>query len=348
MNTTEHALKYMNTAVFSVSEDGNFQLAGPAFRWIELFFSRSRQGEDRFVAKDSSPFFYDFLSEATAFWGDAEEGSLDSGPWIETDDKGGELPFEATAIREDGERLLILRQLGESYRQQLRLLQVGREQLLTNERLEAEVSKRTELIRTREEEVARRLLAASGFRDLETGAHVRRIGLYSEAMGEALGWSRLRIDDIRSAAPMHDVGKIGIPDRILLKPGRLDDAEFEIMKSHTQLGAKILEGTDIEMIEMARNIAWYHHEHWDGAGYPSGLEGEAIPVEARIVSIVDVYDAMVHRRVYKEPIAEHETLHYIRSASGRHFDPDLVEVFLSVIDRVREIKANVSEDDSGF
>ena len=147
---------------------------------------------------------------------------------------------------------------------------------------------------------------------------------------------------------MHDVGKIGIPDSILLKPGRLDQAEFEIMKSHTQLGAKILEGTGIEMIEMARNIALCHHERWDGSGYPRGLAGDATPIEARIVSIVDVYDAMVHKRVYKEPIPEHDTLDYIRSASGRHFDPALVKVFFNIIDRIREIKSAVSEDDPAF
>lgn len=228
------------------------------------------------------------------------------------------------------------------------MLQVGREQQLHNERLEAEVSKRTKLLRAREEEVANRLLAASGYRDLETGAHIKRIGLYSEAMTAALGWSPLRIDDIRVAAAMHDVGKIGIPDRILLKPGSLDRDEFEIMKSHTQLGAKILEGTEIEMIEMARNIAWCHHEKWDGTGYPRGLKGENIPVEARIVSIVDVYDAMVHKRVYKDPIPEPDTLHYIRSASNRHFDPALVDIFFNLIGRIREIRHAVCETDNGL
>lgn len=348
MNTAQQALKHMNVAVFSVSDRWTFILEGASFGWVDLFFLRLKANENIFVLKDNSPFFSEFLSDAKSFWENTNLKPLNSGPWIETDNNETEWPFEATAITEDGKRILILNQLGESYRRQLKMLQTGREQRLHNERLEAEVSKRTKLLRAREEEVANRLLAASGYRDLETGSHVRRIGLYSEAVATALGWSQLSVDDIRVAAPMHDVGKIGIPDRILLKPGRLDGNEFEIMKSHTRLGAQILEGTEIEMIKMARNIAWCHHEKWDGSGYPRSLKGEDIPIEARIVSVVDVFDAMVHKRVYKEPIAEYETLKYIRSASNRHFDPNIVEIFFNIIERVREIKTLVCDKDTGF
>ncbi len=343
MNIAHQVFKHMEVAVFSVSDSLDFQLEGPSFWWIKLFFSQSSNHENAFMLREDSPFFSDFILDARSFWEKSNLRPLKSGPWIETDDNGCEWPFKATAITEDNQRILILNQIGDSYRRQLKLLQIGREQLLYKERLETEVSKRTKLVRVREEEVANRLLAAAGYRDLETGAHIKRIGLYSEAIAKALGWSQLRIDDIRVAAPMHDVGKIGIPDRILLKPGRLDKNEFQYMKSHTQLGGHILEGTDIEMIEMARNIACYHHEKWDGSGYPMGLIGDAIPIEARIVSIVDVYDAMVHKRVYKEPISENDTIKYIRSASNSHFDPTIVETFLSIIEEIREVRNLVCE-----
>jgi response regulator RpfG family c-di-GMP phosphodiesterase len=328
----------MEVAVFSVSDSFTFVLEGPSFWWLKLFFLQPNIHENIFVLKDNSSFFSDFILNAKSFWKKSNLRPFKAGPWIETDNSGCELPFKATVMTEDGQRILILSQIGDSYRRQVKMLQVGREHVLHKERLETEVSKRTKLVRVREEEVANRLLAASGYRDLETGAHIKRIGLYSEAIAKALGWSQLHVDDIRVAAPMHDVGKIGIADRILLKPGRLDKNEFEIMKTHTQLGAKMLEGTEIEMIEMARNIAQYHHEKWDGSGYPEGLIGEDIPIEARIVSIVDVYDAMVHKRIYKEPISEDDTIHYIRSASNSHFDPSIVETFFNNIEEIREIR----------
>ena len=343
MNTVHHALKHMEVAVFSVSDNFTFVLEGPSFGWIKLFFLQPNIHENIFILKDNSPFLSDFILNAKSFWRKSNHKPFKSGAWIETDDSGCELPFKATAMTEEGQRILILNQIGDSYRRKLKMLQFGREQLLYKEHLETEVSKRTKLVRIREEEVANRLLAASGYRDLETGAHIKRIGLYSEAIAKALGWAQSRVDYIRVAAPMHDVGKIGISDSILLKPDRLDKSDFEIMKSHTQLGAQILQGTDIEMIEMALNIALYHHEKWDGSGYPKGLIGEDIPIEARIVSVVDVYDAMVHKRIYKEAISEDETLHYIRSASNTHFDPTIVKTFFSIIKEIREIKNRVCE-----
>ncbi|MEN8135630.1 MAG: HD domain-containing phosphohydrolase [Thermodesulfobacteriota bacterium] len=166
--------------------------------------------------------------------------------------------------------------------------------------LEEKVRERTAEVRNREEEIALRLISAVGHRDEETGEHVKRIGLYSATIATALGWDQAGIDLMRVAAPMHDVGKIGIPDTILLKPGKLLPAEYEIIKEHSSLGGKILSGTNIPLLQMATDIALYHHEKWDGSGYPHGVAGEDIPESARIVALVDVYDALSTDRVYRK------------------------------------------------
>lgn len=203
-----------------------------------------------------------------------------------------------------------------------------------HDRLEEEVRRRTEEIRRRELEVAERLVVASEFRDDDTGHHVRRIGLLASRLGRVLGWAEREVEDLRVAATMHDLGKIGIPDRLLLKPGPLTAEERAEMQRHPELGAGILEGTDVPMLEMAREIALCHHERWDGEGYPRGLEGEAIPEAARIVSVVDVYDALTHERVYRPARSVAETLHVLRTDRARAFDPRIVDAFLEHRDEV--------------
>ncbi|HEY8504465.1 MAG TPA: HD domain-containing phosphohydrolase [Gemmataceae bacterium] len=221
-----------------------------------------------------------------------------------------------------------------------RLRQASREY---QRRLEAEVRQRTAEIRRREEEIAVRLVSASGWRDSETGAHVRRIGQYSATLAAALGWEARAVDDIRLAAAMHDVGKIGIPDSILRKPGRLTDDEFRLMQRHTVIGAELLGGSEIPLLAMARSIARSHHERWDGFGYPDGLEAGEIPPAARIVAIADVYDALVHRRVYKPALPEEEALAVMTAQSGRHFDPHIFEKFLEVLPEFRRIRRELRE-----
>ncbi|WP_200282668.1 HD-GYP domain-containing protein [Rhabdochromatium marinum] len=346
MDIAAQVFAHLEMAVIKVIEPSAFELAGPSFWWLERFFFQTSPSNATLTPLETSPFFDDFLEQSQSVWRSPEQHSLTSGPWIEVDDAGREWPFDAQAIHDHGQRLLLITHLGASYAERVEILQSSRERLLDNERLEAEVSRRTQQLKEREEEVANRLLAAGGYRDQETGAHVKRIGLYSAAMAKALGWPPLRIDDLRVAAPMHDLGKIGIPDRVLLKPGRLDEDEFEIMKTHAELGARILSDTGIPMIEMARHIAWSHHEKWNGMGYPRQLQQDEIPIEARIVSVVDVYDAMIHKRVYKQPIAESETLHFIRTSANTHFDPRIVEAFLDIYDTIKAIKDRVQEHEN--
>ncbi len=207
--------------------------------------------------------------------------------------------------------------------------------------LQQEVHERTQKIRKREEEIAFRLVWASEYRDDDTGEHIKRIGLFSAALAEALGWSQQEIDDIRVSAPMHDVGKIGISDTILLKPGKLTDEEFEKIKTHTTIGGSILGGSGISLLDLAQTIALYHHERWDGTGYPSKLKGEDIPAVARIVSITDVYDALVYDRVYRPAFSEEKAVSIMQEGAGTQFDPTIFECFLDIRDKFRDIRENI-------
>ncbi len=204
--------------------------------------------------------------------------------------------------------------------------------------LAQKVREQTLEIRDSREEIAIRLISASEERDNETGAHVRRIGLYAAEMGMQLGWTQAEVDAIRGAAPMHDIGKIGVPDAILQKPGSLTEEEWKLMRGHTTMGARILKRSKVPFIQMGARIAACHHEKWDGSGYPRGLAGEAIPIEARITAIVDVYDALCHRRYYKEPWDEDRAVEFMRQGRGSHFDPTLFDLFLANLEGMRAIR----------
>ena len=184
-----------------------------------------------------------------------------------------------------------------------------------------------EQLRESQLELIQRLAQAVDTRDTETGEHIQRIGSLSQRLALEIGWSAADSEMLRHASAMHDIGKIGIPDRILLKPGKLDPDEWEVVKAHTTTGAQILADSFNPLVQMAREIAMSHHERWEGAGYPSGLDGEEIPIAARICAVVDVYDALLAKRSYKEAWTSEQTLAEIEHGSGTHFDPQLVEAF---------------------
>lgn len=201
--------------------------------------------------------------------------------------------------------------------------------------LEHLVAERTsEVVMTRHE-VLDRLALAAEFRDDDTKAHTRRVGHNTALVAQAMGLDASAVHDIRRAAPLHDLGKIGIPDSILLKPGKLTNEEFEIIKTHSLVGARILDGTDFPLLEVARQIALAHHERFDGTGYPNGLKGEAIPLVARMTSVVDVFDALVHERCYKPAWPVDQAVEEIASQAGRQFDPDVVHVFVKLAEEER-------------
>jgi putative two-component system response regulator len=195
--------------------------------------------------------------------------------------------------------------------------------------LEEKVREQTRMIRRSQEDVIHRLACASTYRDEETGMHVRRTGLLSEVLAKAAGWSVEEAENIRMAAAMHDVGKMAIPDAILRKPGELTAEEFEIMKTHTTIGARLLAGSDSPLLQMAAEIALNHHERWDGSGYPHGTAGDAIPESARILAIVDVYDGLSHDRAYRAALPEEEVLALMQQGAATHFDPALLALFFS-------------------
>lgn len=187
-------------------------------------------------------------------------------------------------------------------------------------------------------QIVQRLGRAAEYKDNETGKHVIRMSLYAKALAQALGCGAEWIDDLHNAAPMHDVGKIGIPDAVLLKPGSLDEREWDIMRSHPKVGAEIIGDHEFPMLKMAQTIALTHHEKWDGSGYPQGLAGLDIPLESRIVALADVFDALTTVRPYKAAWDVDDALAYMQEQAGRHFDPELIAVFMTLRPQIEAIR----------
>lgn len=196
--------------------------------------------------------------------------------------------------------------------------------------LEETVRARTVEIRQTQQEVLERLALAAEFRDDDTGQHTQRVGASSAFLAQVLGLPSEQSKLLHRASPLHDVGKIGVADGILLKPGKLTDAEFEAMRRHTSIGAALLSGGNSELMQVAESVALTHHECWNGSGYPQGLTGADIPIEGRIVTIADVFDALTHERPYKAAWNIPAALEEIRSQSGAKFDPEVVEAFLTL------------------
>ena len=225
--------------------------------------------------------------------------------------------------------------------------------------LEQEVARRIEEVRAVQDATIVMLSSLAEARDNDTGSHILRTQHYVRALAEALRHHpRFRaaldsdeaIDLLYKSAPLHDIGKVGIPDHILLKPGRLTDAEFEVMKTHCALGHRAIVqaerrlGRRVPFLDIAKEIALYHQEKWDGTGYPEGLAGDAIPVSARLMAVADVYDALISVRPYKGALSHAEATAIIRSGRGTHFDPDVADAFAALAETFREI-ADVHRDD---
>lgn len=212
-----------------------------------------------------------------------------------------------------------------------------------NRVLEDKVRERTKELCDTRLEIIRRLGRAAEYRDNETGLHIIRMSKFSQALGRAAGMSEHEADLLLNASPMHDIGKIGIPDRILLKPGKFEPDEWEIMKTHAAIGAQLLAGHDSELMQVASEIAYTHHEKWDGTGYPRGLRGDDIPLVGRIVALSDVFDALTSERPYKRAWPVEEAVTYIRDNAGKHFDPTLAKCFDQVLPEIIQIRDKYAE-----
>ncbi|MCH7479182.1 MAG: response regulator [SAR324 cluster bacterium] len=254
-------------------------------------------------------------------------------------------PFSENQVLLNVENALIRRRLGienRNYRAQLEnaVLERTRELMATISRLE--LAQRT--IRHSQQETILRLAIAAEFRDTETARHIQRIGLFCELLARRLGLDEERCSLIGEAAPMHDIGKIGITDRILLKPGRHTRRESTQMKEHCDFGYRMLAGSDSELLDLAATVAWTHHEKYDGSGYPRGLAGEDIPLVGRLTAIADVFDALTSKRVYKPAFPLEESFTLMKEQRNRHFDPDLLDLFFDVLPEVLAIKEKLRDE----
>lgn len=229
-----------------------------------------------------------------------------------------------------------------------------------NAYLEAEVQRRTSEVVALQDVTIQALASLAEARDLDTGMHIKRTKYYVKILAERLRrhprFAHFLDDDytqdiLFKSAPLHDIGKVGVPDRILLKPGRFEPDEFEIMKTHTTLGCNALLqaekelGLDLPFLQHAKEIALYHQEKWDGSGYPEGLAGEAIPISARLMAVADVYDALISRRCYKEGMSHERAAQIMREGRGQHFDPDILDAFLELQEEFQHIAQRYSDSD---
>lgn len=225
--------------------------------------------------------------------------------------------------------------------------------------LETEIEKRTREVMALQDVTIHTMASLAETRDNETGNHIRRTSHYVKVLAEKLRFNPRfgyfltdkNIELMFKSAPLHDIGKVGIPDRILLKPGRLDPYEFEIMKTHTTLGRDAIMSAEkelsieVEFLKFAKEIAYGHQEKWDGSGYPEGLSGDDIPISARLMALADVYDALISKRVYKDGMSHEKAVQIIIEGRGRHFDPDMVDAFLALQDEFREIAIRYADSD---
>lgn len=227
----------------------------------------------------------------------------------------------------------------------VRLCEVQRKLADHADWLRSEVDKATRELREREEEIISRLTLAAGYKDRETAAHTKRMALYSAMIARKLGLKEELCRDIQLAAPMHDIGKVGIRDEVLLKEGKLDDRERAHINEHAGIGASILHGSKCELLKLAAEIAVSHHERWDGTGYPLRLAGTSIPLAARIASVADVFDALTSERSYKSAWSVERAFAFLRQEAGRQFDPDCVAAFERCREQVDEVMEENPDDE---
>jgi putative two-component system response regulator len=252
-------------------------------------------------------------------------------------------PYDATELRVRTASLLRLKEAVDALKRQHivleRMVQKRTSSLLRALKDTADAQRQTQEAHL---DTVQRLAVAAEFKDRQTAVHILRMRRYSAALAKGLRLSPGEVDLLAHASPLHDVGKIGIPDAILLKPGKLDDDEWRLMREHPIIGARILEGSRSKLLKAGMEIAMTHHERWDGSGYPKGLAGESIPLFGRICAVADVFDALTSRRPYKAAFSNEKACGILREGTGSHFDPRVVQVFFDTWDEIRDIQLESS------
>ena len=247
-------------------------------------------------------------------------------------------PFEANEVLIDVANALRRRRLEMENRQHREHLEdIVRTRTMALQQALDWLERSEKELRLSREETIQRLAIAAEYRDSSTAQHIQRMSHYCELLARKYGLSPERCDLIRTASPMHDIGKIGTPDHVLLKPGKFTQEEFSVIAQHAEIGYRILSGSDSELLKVAAVIAYTHHERYDGTGYPRGLKGEAIPIEGRIVSIADAFDALTTQRVYKPAFEISHAIELMRKHRGAHFDPELLDLFIASTDELTQI-----------
>jgi len=246
-------------------------------------------------------------------------------------------PIDQVEIRSRVRSLLKVKQLNDMQQDYQKVLEQHLAEKTKN------LKKAISLIRIAQRETIHRLSTAAEYKDEDTGSHLKRMMNYAATVSRAMGLDDKKAEQMLLASPMHDIGKIGIPDEILLKPGRLNPDERRIMQTHAEIGAQILTGSYDPVIKTAEIIALTHHEKWDGSGYPKGLKKEDIPIEGRIAAVADVFDALTSKRPYKNAFPVDKSLQIIRGNSGTHFDPQVVDAFFSIQAGILDIKEKYNE-----
>lgn len=247
-------------------------------------------------------------------------------------------PFEANEVLIDVANALRRRRLEiEREAQRNNLEEIVRARTMALQQALEWLERSEKELRLSREETIQRLAIAAEFRDSATAQHIQRMSHYCELLARRYGLSPERCDLIRTASPMHDIGKIGTPDHVLLKPGKFTPEEFNVIAQHAEIGYRILGGSDADLLKVAAIIAWTHHERWDGSGYPRRLKGEAIPIEGRIASVADAFDALTTERVYKPAFPFEQAVEFMRKHRAVHYDPELIDVFLSSLDEMKRI-----------
>ncbi|MFH0824522.1 MAG: HD domain-containing phosphohydrolase [Pseudomonadota bacterium] len=336
--------------IFVVERSGpsGFTAHGAVPTFCEWFTVHPDSADLATINFEGSAFLTHFLEEAEDFWMNSGVGPLESGPWIESDDKHGDFPLEATALCLGERKLLIVRLLGRDFLRRREMVQTARERLLLQRRLEQLVKERTRALSLTQEVTIQTLAALAETRDSKTGGHIKRTQMYVKLLAEHLQahpkfnayLSDESVELLCKSAPLHDIGKVGAPDRILLKPGLLTPDEFEEMKKHVTIGRDALAAAEEKLggdsfLRIAAEMAYTHHERWDGTGYPRGLKGEEIPVTGRLMAVADVYDALIDERVYKSRFPHEDATAVIAELKGTHFDPDVVDAFLELQEEFR-------------